>query len=139
MSFEADVNAWARKTETRLRAVFRSSMQEVARQAQEPQAKGGNLPVDTGFLRNSGGAALNDFPARQGEEGQEGSSAAKAAESATAAAIARANIGDEIIFGWTAVYARPMEARYGFMRNAADNWQRIVKREAEEIKRRATR
>lgn len=130
MSFEAQVNAWARKTEARMTAVFRSSMQEVARQAQEPIAKGGNMPVDTGFLRNSGQAALNRLPSGDSSPGN---------MDASAVTIARANLGDEIIFGWTANYARAMEARYAFMRSAADNWQQIVISEARNIQRRVTR
>jgi len=135
MTFEADVNAWTRKTQARLEAVFKSSVQEVARQAQVPQEKGGNLPVDTGFLRNSGQAALNRMPS--GDSFQDASdSAGKQVMDATAVTIARANLGDAIIFGWTAEYAPFMEARYAFMRTAAANWRSIVAREADRIKAR---
>ncbi len=137
MSFEADVTAWARKTENRLEAVFRSSVQEVARQAQQPIEKGGNMPVDTGFLRNSGQAALNRMPS--GDSYSDPSdSAGKQVMDATAVTIARANLGDAIIFGWTARYAPFMEARYAFMRTAAANWRSIVAKEADRIKARAT-
>jgi hypothetical protein len=40
---------------------------------------------------------------------------------------------DRFVFGWTAVYARAMEAKYGFMRLGAQNWPKIVDAAAKEV------
>lgn len=115
MTFKSDMDAFARLTETRMEAVFKQSTQDVFFIAQQPRAKGGNMPVDTGFLRNSAVASLNN-PAR-------GNAGDQAQVNVT---ISRAKLGDVIWVGWAANYARAMERRYAFMRLATQQWQRIV-------------
>lgn len=51
--FIADVSAWADKTKEQMLRVAKQSIQDVVEQAQTPVAQGGDMPVDTGFLRNS--------------------------------------------------------------------------------------
>jgi len=51
--FIADVKAFADKTADQMLRVAKQSLQDVIRQAQTPVAQGGDMPVDTGFLRNS--------------------------------------------------------------------------------------
>ena len=48
-------------------------------------------------------------------------------------AINKATLGDRIVFGWTAEYARYMEARYGFARAAAINWPNYVNEAARRV------
>ena len=122
MSFSRDVSALVAKYERRLSAVVRSSVQDVAEIANTPQAQGGRLPVDTGFLRASIRAALNRTPSGGSES--------------VAGALARWSPGDSITVGWTALYARFMEYRYGFKRGAVELWSRIVERNADEARRR---
>lgn len=128
-SFEAQVTKWARKSESRLEAVFKTAVQDLVEEAQTPQAKGGNMPVDTSFLRNSGQASLNDIPSGESNPNN---------MRATALVINRAKIGDRIVFGWTANYAQYMEARYAFMKRAAQNWQAIVNKAARDVQRSVT-
>lgn len=127
----SNLDAWARATQERMNAVVRGSTQEVARIAQTPRAKGGRLPVDTGFLRNSFQSSLNGSTSLTG-----GDSYVMVAASMEA--------GDVAEFGWTAVYARRIN--YGFtgqdskgrtynqqgahfLEGAAAEWQNIVRGE----------
>ena len=118
-SFSAQIDAWTRKTKARMDAVVKSSTQDVVALAQKPVAKGGNMPVDTGFLRASLQSSLN------------GSTGLTGPESYTLT-VANMEAGDVATFGWTASYARHVE--YGtqgrpgrhFVGNAALQWQRIV-------------
>ena len=50
--------------------------------------------------------------------------------------INRAKIGDRVVFGWNAKYSIYMEARYSFLRSAAQNWQQIVDKSAQKVKTR---
>lgn len=125
MSFSATVSDWAKKTEARTLAVFQTAVQDLIGDAQTPRAKGGNMPVDTSFLRNSGQAALNDIPAGDANPNN---------MTAVPLVISRAQIGDRVVFGWTANYAQYMEARYAFMRLAAQNWAQHVKNANRKVK-----
>lgn len=128
-TFSAQVNDYVRKYKERMEAVFKQSAQDLIAEAQTPVAQGGNMPVDTGFLRNSLVSGLN------------GSTSLTGADSYVLA-IAGAKLGDSIFAGWTANYARYVE--YGargrpgrfFMRGAAQNWQDIVTRNANELRNR---
>lgn len=51
--FIADVSAFVDKTKDQMLRVARQSIQDTVKLAQTPVAKGGNLPVKDGFLRNS--------------------------------------------------------------------------------------
>lgn len=135
-SFSAQVSEWVTKAEGRIEAVFKDSAQELFSIAQTPVAKGGNMPVDTGNLRNSFVSSLN---------GQGGLTGAVSYE----LTIAGAKIGDTIFGGWTAAYARRIEYGFtgtdslgrafnqngrGFVRHAAEQWQDIVDRNARRLR-----
>lgn len=102
-------------------AVVRASAQDVMERAQRPVAKGGNMPVDTGTLRNSLQSSL------------QGSTSLTGGESYIMVA-AQMDAGDVATFTWgkPADYARFVE--YGtrgrpgrfFMRNAVAGWKQIV-------------
>lgn len=130
--FSAQVSAWAMETEGRLLAVFRASAQELFSIAQTTVHEGGFLPFDIGFLRNSFVSGLNGSTSLSGPDSY-------------VIAIASAEIGDSVIGGWTADYARRMEygfvgqdslgrnynqRGFGYVRNAAMQWQDIVNRHA---------
>lgn len=120
-SFEQQVANWSRQVATMQMAAFREASQSLIEEAQVPRAKGGKMPVDTGFLRNSGQAAINKVPSGQG------------AFDAVPLVLIRVQPGDRMVFGWTANYAVYMEARYAFMRSAAMDWQGHVDRAARKV------
>ncbi len=131
--FEAQVSAWARKAQARTDAVVKTAAAKVFEVAQTPRARGGRMPVDTAFLRATGSAALNRLPAGPSRPGEGNPGDWEASVTLT---IAGMRAGDTIYMGWTAVYARKMEERYGFMKGAAAQWQSIVAQSAAEVKAR---
>ena len=125
--FTAQIAAFAEDAKRKMELVVKQSAQDVGEIAQRPVAKGGNMPIDTGFLRNSLVAGLNGTTSLSGPD-------------AYVLAIAGAELGDTIFFGWTASYARFVEygtqGRAGrfFMLNAAQQWPQIVARNAEKAR-----
>lgn len=117
--FSAQMNAWTEKAKRRAADIVRQSAQDVIEDAQETVARGGRMPVDTGFLRNSLVSDLNGAQVAQGEGGY-------------VLALAQMQGGDVIRFGWTADYALHVE--YGargipgrhFVGVAASRWQEFV-------------
>ena len=126
-TFTAQVEAFVAKSRMKMELVFKESAQDVFDAAQQPKAKGGNMPVDTGFLRNSMQSSLNGQGGASGPESY-------------VMAIAGANLGDTVFGGWTAKYARHVE--YGtskmagsfFALKAAQQWQAIVSKNAAKAK-----
>lgn len=122
-AFQASVAAHVARYKERLEQVFKASAQDVIAEAQTPVARGGRMPVYTGFLRNSLVSGLNGSTALTGPESY-------------VLAIAGSKLGDSVFAGWTANYARHVE--YGtngrpgrfYMRGAAQQWQQIVDRNA---------
>ena len=118
-SFRARVSAWARKSDRRLTAIVRHSTQRVVQIAQTPVAKGGNMPVDTGFLRASLQSQLTGSTSLSGPESY-------------VLLVAGMQPGQVAEFGWTASYAKHVEygtrGRAGrhFVGNAAAQWSAIV-------------
>lgn len=161
-SFSAQVDAWARQSQERMKDAFQMASTEVIEKMQEPgpsvastkdairkgglgsvgrgkkkqhvqgpvrSGGAGNMPVDTGFLRNSLQVALNaDLP--PADRRNKGGSAG--APPAIEAVIAGADIGDKITVGYTAVYA--LAVNYGthglqgylFVEKAMQQWPTIV-------------
>ena len=119
---------WVAKSEARLDAVWKTAAQDIAREVQTPRAKGGRMPVDTSFLRNSFSADVNKTPSGNGNSAY--------TSGPISIVINRAKIGDSVVFGWNTNYAVYMEARYSFVRHAAQNWQQIVIKAAQKVKAR---
>lgn len=126
-TFSRDMERWEKKTVRKLEAVAKTAFQDVAESANTPRAKGGNMPVDTGFLINSGQAALNSVPSGPSSTGN---------MSAVPVVINGLRLGDSIFFGWTANYAPIMEARYAYMGMAVQKWPQFVDAAAKEADRR---
>lgn len=130
-TFAAQVDAWVAKTKERMVAVFLEAAQRVIEQAQTPVAAGGNMPIDTGFLRASLVTTLN-APAAGIRFREEDVMVHHYSGTETALTIAGARIGDTIYAVWTANYASYVEYGVngqpgrGFVRLAAQNWQQIV-------------
>lgn len=135
--FNATIDKFVAKTQENMLAVVKNSIQELVQDAQTPRSKGGKMPVDTGFLRFSGTATLNQLPSGQtlgrerleGEEGVLSEYAVSNNASYVTDIITKMKIGDTFYFGWTALYARRQEIYNGFMESAVMNWQNIVNKQ----------
>lgn len=125
--FEADVKAFADKTADQMLRVAKQSVQDVVRSAQTPVAQGGDMPVDTGTLRNSLASSV------------EGGIAAEGGDSYVFS-IAQMQLGDTISFAWTADYAIPRHYMVGvgqggglWRDKAAQKWQGFVNKNARAV------
>lgn len=129
MTFTADISKFISASNDRIEAVFKQSAQEVIREAQTDYNKGGNTPIDTSFLINSGQAAIGQLPIGPDEQ-PEGYAVQDWNAGETVTIINRWRVGETLYFGWTANYAQPMENRFKFMRKASQKWQAIVTKNA---------
>ena len=119
---------WVAKSEARLDAVWKTAAQDIVREIQTPRAKNGRMPVQSSFLRNSFSADINKTPSGNGNSAY--------TSGPISIVINRAKIGDTVVFGFAAKYSIYMEARYSFVRHAAQNWQQIVIKAAQKVKTR---
>lgn len=128
----ADIESFITKSEDRLLAVMRGSLRDMVEDMQVPVAKGGRMRVDTGFLRNSGRAALDGFPsgngvrpanAKPGQFNWDGQS--------LNATLLQMKLGDTFFWGWIANYAQVRELHDGFMAVSIQNWQAYVSKNSE--------
>lgn len=125
----ARVSAFVRASEERSLAVFKQSAQDVMREASKPKAQGGNMPVDTGFLRNSLTHEVDGTPVAKGAD-------------AYVLAIAGMKLGQVYTGTWTAAYA--MAVHYGsrgrapalFAALAAQRWPEFVRTNARKLEQR---
>lgn len=137
-TFTAEVSSWVRDVQVVHEAVFRQSAQEVVEEMLTPRGAGGNMPVDTGFLRASLMASTANMPVmREDARPVEGQSYAPS--SAVSLVIAGAELGETIYLGFTAAYARRVNylPGYLFVEKAAQNWPAIVARVEVELVGRA--
>lgn len=98
--------------------------QDLINEAQRTKAKGGKMPLDTGFLRASGRLSLTGVPTgpTRPPKGEQAGSY-RSPDSVT---IGGFTLGGSIFFGWTAIYARRMELYNGFYSTNVRNWQKFV-------------
>lgn len=124
-------------TNARMLAVVRSAISDTIEQAQTPVAKGGRMRVKTGFLRASGGAALNAVPTgpRTGDRKAPDNYYSWKVESLNAV-LARMKLGDTFYFGWTAHYAKIREVYDGFLETSVQNWQTQVNKAVQKFRNR---
>lgn len=133
-TFTAQVSAWAAATKERQTAVFRESVQRLVTEMQKPVARGGNMPVDTGYLRNSLLGSTSAVPTMRDQ--------ATAEADQVVLTIAGLDLGDTFYAGWTANYARHVHygtrGRRGRLWRdlAAQKWGRIVDEAARDLERR---
>lgn len=124
--FIADVEAFAGKTKDQMLRVAKQSIQDTIRIAQTTGAQGGNMPVDTGVLRNSLVTDLRG--ARVG-----------AGADSYILGIAGLRLGDAFQVGWTAEYALArhylVNSNGGLFRDlAAQRWTSIVEKNAKAVR-----
>lgn len=132
--FEAKFNAIVNKTKAKMFAVAKNSFQDLIIEASTPVKQGGRMRVDTGFLRSSGQAALNELPigeaeGRKREPGEVGVLPEYANYNPTSSlqnVLIHMTENDTVYYGWTANYAKYRELYDGFLNAACQNWQNIV-------------
>ena len=129
LNFAVRVDEWCNMVPERTAYVFRESTERVVEEMQKPVGAGGNMPIDTGFLRASLMASTAGMPALSGRN----PGAPASYDSAhVRLVIAGADIGDTIYARYTANYAG--HVNYGaqgcpprqFVGLAAQKWPAIV-------------
>lgn len=140
--FAAQVEAWAKKTKARQEAVFREAAQRTIEIMQTPVAMGGNLPVDTGFLRASLMAIPRGRPLPLLRDKPEGDGQHSYDAGQISLVIAQTPIETGVTAVYVANYARFQEygsrGRAGrrFVGLAAQQWPRIVREVVRDAKAR---
>lgn len=142
-NFNAIIDRVVADTKDKMLKVVRNSIQEIVEDAQTPVKKGGKMHVDTGFLRSSGQAQLNQLPVGQteGRERAEGETGVLPEYAISDKAdyilptLWKMKIGDTFYFGWTARYAQIREIYDGFMESAVMKWKQIVDSQIRSIKK----
>mgnify|MGYP007087006928 CR=1 FL=1 len=125
--FSDTISKWTQRMNVAMEAVAKESAQELAEEVSKPIAKGGRIPVDTGFLRNSMAAALNSIPSGESSDSFD--------MQPVTLVINKLKAGDRLVLGFTANYARVMEYRYFFVRSAAQNWPLHVDKSIKKVSR----
>lgn len=133
-SFASQVGEFVAKSDARMTAVFQKSVQDLVEEAQTDYRSGGNIPRDTGFLISTGNAAINRLPTGESKK-PPGIEKFNWDADASLVVINNAQLGETVYFGWSAEYAQYMESRFGFMRLAIQNWQQIVRKNAQLLER----
>lgn len=139
--FTARINRWVAETKERQTVVFQNSaevlLSEVVRPgpsvARPGASGGGNMPIDTGFLAASLQVVVGDGIATlvaNPVKSSDGRQVFHYDPGATSLVINNAKIGDTLTATFAAEYAIIMEARYAFVRLAAQRWPQIVEAEA---------
>ena len=125
--FIADTQAFVGKTKEQMLRVAKQSIQDVVRIAQTTTAQGGDMPVDTGFLRNSLVTELRGATIGGGSDSY-------------VLGIAGLRLGDAFQVAWTAEYAIPRHYMIstkegGLWRDkAAQRWTGIVADNARKVR-----
>lgn len=104
-SFEAQVSAWVAQTQQRMTAVFRDAAQTVANEVRTTIPQGGEMPIDTGNLRNSLLASTSSMPELVADPEQKFGGN----DGQITLVIAGAQISETIYLGFQAAYAKIME------------------------------
>lgn len=135
MSFSADIEKFVLKSEKRLEAVIKNSIQDVTEMAQTPVAKGGRMRVKTGFLRASARASTEGFPSGPNVRPTDAQDNSYDFDGeAVNAVIIKMKLGDTFYFGWSANYAAIREMRDGFLETSVQNWQQFVNANSERFR-----
>lgn len=136
------VNSFVKETEERMHAVFVSSVQKVVAVMQEPVGAGGNMPIDTGFLRNSIVAAHGTTPPAITLRRNPGTGVFAYDPEAINLTILTATLKEGVSVIYSAEYA--IYAEFGargrpgrrFVMHAVQQWPQIVSRQSRELEHR---
>lgn len=139
-SFSASVDRFISRSRRRMLVVFQQSVQDVIGVMQTPVGAGGNMPVDTGFLRASLTVDINSMPQGYKVKTKYEAGSYVLDEAQYTLTINRARLGSKIYAVYLAEYAwfqeygsRGHDGR-GFVRLAAMQWKVIVARNVEKAK-----
>jgi len=126
LNFADQIDAWTQKTDKRLLAVYKGSVQEFVSRAQS------RIPVDTGFARASLRGSLEAMPAINESAHGDPNQNYTFDMSSIVLLINSAQPGQTIYLGWTANYIQYLEwghsdqAPNGFIGITALEWPEIV-------------
>ena len=141
--FLADVSKFVDLTSRDLLLVAKESLQDVIRDAQTPVGKGGNMPVDTGFLRNSLTVDIRGSEAAKGDP--DAGKDSETSNQAVTLGLARWQIGDDFRVNWVAKYAIPRHYMVGVGKGgglwrdiSAAKWSTFVDANARKLRARRT-
>jgi len=131
--FGQQVAAHAERYKKRMRAVAKESVQKTVEIMQQPTGDGGRMRVETSFLRASLAANIGSMPSGESENL---GGAFSYDGTAVAVALLKWNpeLGEVFYLGYVANYARPREAKDGFLRGAVELWPRTVNEVAQKVK-----
>jgi len=147
--FVAQIDKWIAANQERMRAVKNASIQRVIEIAQEPVGGGGNMPVDTGFLRASLQVAVGNVQFTPREPPPEGRTSYAWMPEEVSLVLANAPLEASISCGWLAVYGRRVEYGFSgtdslgrtynqqgraFLRRAAQRWPQFVDAASAELR-----
>ena len=141
-SFDTQVDQIVANTKEKLLFVVKDSLDNLIEEIQTPVAKDGKMHVDTGFLRHSAVASVNEIPSgevrgRRRRKGEIGVLEEYSGDRAgpIGVKISQVEIGDIFYFGWSANYAKIREAYDGFLEAGLMNWQKHVDNAINKLKR----
>ena len=137
MTFERDVKRLTDKYRKRLRATARTAVQDLEGEITATRGEGGRLRVDTGFLRASLGWNVGSLPSGPTDNpGGDIPADATLTGVPLTVALAQWDLTQPILGGFTANYARPREAKDGFVRGGVEKWDTIVDSAAKRVRAR---
>lgn len=135
-NFTTVISNFVADTEKKGLGIIKAATKNLIEDAQKPrgEGKGGKMPVDTGFLRSSGVASINQIPSgprsgrrrKPGEVGPLPEYAAVDAKKEADVVLAKLKAGETFYFGWSARYAEYAEARSAFLASAVQKWQSFI-------------
>lgn len=136
--FVADVSGFTGKTADQMLRVAKQSIQDTLRYAQRTVADGGDMPVETGTLRNSVVVSVRGSEKARGDP-----DAGKDSETSRDAFILGLSVlqlGDPFQVAWTAEYAVPRHYMVGvgqggglWRDKAAQKWSTFVAQNARRV------
>ena len=137
MSFERDVKRLTEKYRKRMRATARTAVQDLEGEITATRGEGGRLRIDTGFLRASLGWNVGSLPSGPTDNpGGNVSAGAVLTGVPLTVALAQWDFSRPIFGGFSASYARPREAKDGFLRGGVEKWDSIVDSAAKRVRAR---
>ena len=137
MTFERDVKRLTDKYRKRLRATARTAVQDLEGEITATRGEGGRLRVDTGFLRASLGWDVGSLPSGPtSSPGGDIPAGATLTGVPLTVALAQWDFNQPLFGGFSASYARPREAKDGFVRGGVEKWDTIVDSAAKRVRAR---
>lgn len=129
----------ANNEQDKMLAVLKQSIKDLVEDANTTVSDGGRMRVDTGFLRSSGVAALNEIPKGPKEGRKRNSGEIGILYSYDSGPInvilAKMKLTDKFYFGWSAWYAEVRESYDGFLSAAIQKWNQIVENNIRRVKK----